>query len=92
MWPARAPSPGQAPRQGEKGGRKKRKLRRKKKVAVVQSLIHNPRLLILDEPTSGLDPLIQNHLFDILNKQNEKGTTIFFLHTFLVMLRSFVTE
>jgi len=50
----------------------------KKKVAVVQSLIHNPRLLILDEPTSGLDPLIQNHLFDILNEQNEKGATIFF--------------
>ena len=50
----------------------------KKKVAVVQSLIHKPRLLILDEPTSGLDPLIQNHLFDILNEQNEKGTTIFF--------------
>jgi ABC-2 type transport system ATP-binding protein len=50
----------------------------KKKVAVIQSLIHNPRLLILDEPTSGLDPLIQNHLFDILNEQNEKGATIFF--------------
>jgi ABC-2 type transport system ATP-binding protein len=50
----------------------------KKKVAVVQSLIHNPRLLILDEPTSGLDPLIQNHLFDILNEQNKKGATIFF--------------
>ncbi len=50
----------------------------KKKVAVVQSLIHRPRLLILDEPTIGLDPLIQNHLFDILNEQNEKGTTIFF--------------
>ena len=50
----------------------------KKKVAVVQSLIHNPRLLILDEPTSGLDPLIQNHLFDILNEENQKRTTIFF--------------
>ena len=50
----------------------------KKKLAVVQSLIHNPRLLILDEPTSGLDPLIQNHLFDILNEQNKNGTTIFF--------------
>jgi len=50
----------------------------KKKVAVVQSLIHKPRLLILDEPTSGLDPLIQNHLFDILNEQNDQGTTIFF--------------
>ncbi|MBT8378944.1 MAG: ABC transporter ATP-binding protein [Ignavibacteria bacterium] len=50
----------------------------KKKVAVIQSLVHNPRLLILDEPTSGLDPLIQNHLFEILNEQNEKGATIFF--------------
>jgi len=50
----------------------------KKKVAVIQSLIHNPRLLILDEPTSGLDPLIQNRLFDILHEQNEMGTTIFF--------------
>jgi len=50
----------------------------KKKVAVVQSLIHNPQLLILDEPTSGLDPLVQNHLFDILNEQNDKGITIFF--------------
>lgn len=50
----------------------------KKKVAIVQSLIHKPRLLILDEPTSGLDPLIQNHLFEILNEQNETGTTIFF--------------
>jgi ABC-2 type transport system ATP-binding protein len=50
----------------------------KKKVAVVQSLIHNPRLLILDEPTSGLDPLMQNHFFDILKEENEKGTTIFF--------------
>ena len=50
----------------------------KKKVAVVQSLIHKPRLLILDEPTSGLDPLIQNHLFNILNEENKKGTTIFF--------------
>ena len=50
----------------------------KKKVAVVQCLIHKPRLLILDEPTSGLDPLIQNHFFDILKEENEKGTTIFF--------------
>jgi ABC-2 type transport system ATP-binding protein len=50
----------------------------KKKVAVIQSLIHKPRLLILDEPTIGLDPLIQNRLFDILHEQNQMGTTIFF--------------
>jgi ABC-2 type transport system ATP-binding protein len=50
----------------------------KKKVAVVQSLIHKPRLLILDEPTTGLDPLIQNRFFEILKEVNEKSTTIFF--------------
>ena len=50
----------------------------RKKVAVALSLIHQPRLLILDEPTSGLDPLIQNHLFTILNEENKKGATIFF--------------
>lgn len=50
----------------------------KKKVAVILSLIHQPRLLILDEPTTGLDPLIQNRFFDILKEENEKGTTIFF--------------
>lgn len=50
----------------------------KKKVAVVQALIHNPKLLILDEPTNGLDPLMQRKLFEILEKQRKKGTTVFF--------------
>ncbi|MFQ5604593.1 MAG: ATP-binding cassette domain-containing protein [bacterium] len=50
----------------------------KKKVALIQSLIHQPRLLILDEPTTGLDPLIQNHFFDVLKEVNAEGTTIFF--------------
>jgi len=49
-----------------------------KKVAILQSLIHRPPLLILDEPTSGLDPLMQAKFFDILKEENSKGTTIFF--------------
>lgn len=49
-----------------------------KKVAIVQSLIHSPRLLILDEPTGGLDPLMQAKFFDILREENSRGTTIFF--------------
>jgi len=50
----------------------------KKKVAIIQALLHEPKLLILDEPTGGLDPLMQNKFFDILRAENKKGVTIFF--------------
>ncbi|QGT98637.1 Efflux ABC transporter, ATP-binding protein [Candidatus Syntrophocurvum alkaliphilum] len=50
----------------------------KKKVGIIQALLHNPKLLILDEPTSGLDPLMQKRFFEVLKEENEKGTTIFF--------------
>jgi ABC-2 type transport system ATP-binding protein len=50
----------------------------RKKVSIVQSLLHNPKLLILDEPTMGLDPLMQSVFFDLLRSENQKGMTIFF--------------
>lgn len=50
----------------------------RKKVSIVQSLLHNPRLLILDEPTTGLDPLMQSIFFELLRSENRKGMTIFF--------------
>ena len=50
----------------------------RKKVSIVQSLLHNPEILILDEPTTGLDPLIQARFFELLRLENEKGMTIFF--------------
>lgn len=49
----------------------------KKKVAIVQALIHKPQVLILDEPTNGLDPLIQQKLFATLLRLKEEGTTTF---------------
>jgi len=49
----------------------------KKKVAIVQALLHKPKLLILDEPTSGLDPLIQQKLTSTLMQLKKEGTTIF---------------
>jgi ABC-2 type transport system ATP-binding protein len=49
----------------------------KKKVAIIQAILHKPKLLVLDEPTSGLDPLIQQKLFTTLLKLKKEGTTIF---------------
>lgn len=50
----------------------------RKKVSIIQSLLHSPRLLILDEPTTGLDPLMQSVFFDLLKNENKRGMTIFF--------------
>jgi len=50
----------------------------KKKVAIVLALAYQPKILIFDEPTSGLDPLIQSVFFDLLEKEKQRGATIFF--------------
>lgn len=50
----------------------------KKKVGIVQGLLHEPKLIILDEPTSGLDPLMQQKFFEVLEEENKKGATILF--------------
>lgn len=50
----------------------------KKKVGIIQALLHEPEVIICDEPTSGLDPLMQKSFFEVLKEENKKGTTIFF--------------
>ena len=50
----------------------------KKKVGIIQGLLHDPKLIILDEPTSGLDPLMQRKFFALLQDENKKGATILF--------------
>ena len=50
----------------------------KKKVGIVQGLLHSPKLLFLDEPTSGLDPLMQRKFFDLIREENKRGVTVFF--------------
>ncbi len=50
----------------------------KKKVGIIQGLVHKPKLIILDEPTTGLDPLMQQKFFDLLKRENEEGATILF--------------
>jgi len=50
----------------------------KKKVGIVQGLLHQPKLLFLDEPTSGLDPLMQRKFFKLIREENQRGVTVFF--------------
>lgn len=50
----------------------------RKKVGIIQGLLHKPKLLILDEPTGGLDPLVQATFFDLLREENKQGVTIVF--------------
>ena len=50
----------------------------RKKVSIIQSLLHSPRILILDEATMGLDPLMQARFFELIRSENRKGMTVFF--------------
>ena len=50
----------------------------KKKVGIVQGLLHDPELIILDEPTGGLDPLIQKNFFELIREESRAGKTVFF--------------
>ena len=48
----------------------------KKKVGIVQGLLHEPDLIILDEPTLGLDPLMQKTFFALIREENQRGASI----------------
>jgi ABC-2 type transport system ATP-binding protein len=49
----------------------------KKKVALIRSMLHRPRILLLDEPTNGLDPVSTTDLRTMLSKlAKEHGATI----------------
>ncbi len=50
----------------------------KRKLEIMRSLLHNPRVLFLDEPTSGLDPVSRFSLWEYLERiRRENGTTVF---------------
>ena len=50
----------------------------KRKLEIVRSLIHRPRVLFLDEPTTGLDPQSRRSLWAYLREvRQDAGTTLF---------------
>ncbi len=49
----------------------------KRKLGLIQALMHKPDLLILDEPTSGLDPLVQQTFYKLIREISQQGRTVF---------------
>ena len=47
-------------------------------LGIVQAFMHDPDLVIMDEPTSGLDPLKQDRLHHFIQRERDRGKTIFF--------------
>ena len=53
----------------------------KRKLEIVRSLTHEPKVLFLDEPTTGLDPLSRKNLWEYLMDVKKKQKTTIFLTT-----------
>jgi ABC-2 type transport system ATP-binding protein len=47
------------------------------RIALAQSLVNDPELVVLDEPTDGLDPVGRKGVRDILQRLRDQGKTVF---------------
>ncbi len=45
-------------------------------LAMGRALMSHPKLLMLDEPSMGLAPILVEQIFDIIQRLNQKGSTI----------------
>ncbi len=55
----------------------------RQKLAIVLSLISNPKLVFLDELTTGLDPKARRQMWDMILKLRENGLTIVIVSHFM---------
>jgi ABC-2 type transport system ATP-binding protein len=46
------------------------------RLSIARALMHAPKVLFLDEPSAGLDPQTRLLLWDLIRRDNERGTTI----------------
>lgn len=53
----------------------------KRKLEIIRSLMHKPKVLFLDEPTTGLDPVSRRNLWQYLKEIRKKTNTTIFLTT-----------
>lgn len=53
----------------------------RRKLEIIRSLMHRPRILFLDEPTTGLDPVSRKNLWEYLQQVRSQERTTMFLTT-----------
>jgi ABC-2 type transport system ATP-binding protein len=50
----------------------------KRRLNIGCALLHEPDLVIMDEPTVGIDPQSRNHIYELINRLKENGSTIIY--------------
>ncbi len=50
----------------------------KRRLNMIASLLHDPKVLLCDEPTVGVDPQSRNAIFEFLTSLNKQGKTIIY--------------
>lgn len=64
----------------------------KRRVNLIASILHQPKILFLDEPTVGIDVQSRNVIIDHLKELNEQGTTIIYTSHHLEEAENFCTD
>jgi ABC-2 type transport system ATP-binding protein len=64
----------------------------KRRVNLIASILHQPKVLFLDEPTVGVDVQSRNVIMEQLKKINKEGTTIIYTSHHLEEAEDFCTQ
>ncbi|GGH38539.1 multidrug ABC transporter ATPase [Mangrovimonas yunxiaonensis] len=64
----------------------------KRRVNLIASILHQPKVLFLDEPTVGVDVQSKNVIIKFLQELNQQGTTIIYTSHHLNEAESFCTR
>ena len=64
----------------------------KRRINLIASILHDPKVLFLDEPSVGVDVQSKNVIINYLKELNRKGTTIIYTSHHLNEAESFCTK
>jgi ABC-2 type transport system ATP-binding protein len=64
----------------------------KRKLMIIRSVMHRPKILFLDEPTVGLDVSIRRAIWDLLKKLKDDGMTILLTTHYIEEARTLCDE